>query len=123
MRIELRIDRLLVDESLLGKESPGGVRLSLERELTRLLSSPGAAEALQRIGAVDALRPGDLPAARWQRDGLGTRVATVVGRGLGLEAADSESHSRPDRETSIATDLGGGRRASSHAAIQRNHYV
>jgi len=91
MRIELRIDRVVVDESVLGGERVAGVRLSLERELARLLTAPGAGNALHKIGAVDALSPAHLPAARSDREGLGTRLAAAIGQGVGLETVGSET--------------------------------
>lgn len=84
MRIELHIDRLVLDGALLGGERTADVRAALQRELTALLGVPGALEALRGLGAVDALPPLRLGQARHARDRLGGRIATAVGQGLGI---------------------------------------
>ncbi|HEX7112549.1 MAG TPA: hypothetical protein VF216_08895 [Mizugakiibacter sp.] len=91
MRIELHIERLLLDGALLDGERAADVRAALQRELTRQLAAPGALEALRGLGAVDALPPLPLQQARHARDRLGGRIAAAVGQGLGITAAVSPS--------------------------------
>lgn len=88
MRIDVRIERLVLDEALLGGERPAGVRAGLERELARRLATPGALDALRRIGAVEALPPLALPAARGPQEPLGARIAAALGRGLGIDRVE-----------------------------------
>lgn len=115
MRIGLRIDRLVVDDSLLAGERAPGICHSLERELVRLLSAPGAGDILRRIGAVDVVSPTPLPAASDRRVGLGTRVAAAVGMGMGLDDADrplpSRGHGSATHDASQSHDVRGGHRA------------
>jgi hypothetical protein len=84
MSIALHIERLVIDEALLGGECAGSVRAALEGELGRLLGQPGALDVLRSFGAVDALPPVILPPASHPHERLGTRVATAVQSGLGI---------------------------------------
>jgi len=84
MSIHLHIERLVIDESLLGTERAGTVRAAIERDLARHLAHPGALETLKSIGAIDALPAVSLPLADRPRDRLGPRIATAVQDGLGL---------------------------------------
>jgi hypothetical protein len=78
MKVMLHIERLVLDEAVLGSEPARDVGASIERELARRFAEPGAAERLARIGAVDRL-----PApASGTRGALGTRVASAVGETL-----------------------------------------
>lgn len=86
MSIELHIERLVIDESVLGGERAGNVRAAIERELAQRLMHPGAADSLRGMGVLDALAPAALPAAH-PREQLGTRIAAAVQQGLGLPAA------------------------------------
>lgn len=87
MSIELHIERLVIDEALLGGERAGSVRAALEYELGRLLAQPGAADALRGLGAVATLPPATLPPASPPHDRLGMRIATAVQHGLGITPA------------------------------------
>ena len=87
MSIELHIERLVIDESVLGGERAGNVRAAIERELAQRLMHPGAADSLRGLGVLDALTPAALPAAAHPREQLGTRIAAAVQQGLGLTAA------------------------------------
>jgi hypothetical protein len=100
MSIELRIDRLVIDEAVLGGERAGSVRAALERELAHTLSREGSIEALSRIGAVTHLPACGLPDVKLARGDLGGRIAAAVGEGLGVP--------RATRMTAGAT-RGGGR--------------
>lgn len=87
MSIVLHIERLVLDEAVLGRERPDKVRAELERELQRQLSAPGVAHALPGIGSVVSLPSCGLPDARHGRGGIGGRIAAAVGQGLGVESA------------------------------------
>ena len=89
MSIELHIERLVLDEALLGGERAGNVRAALEGELARLLTRPGAVDALRGLGAVATLPPARLPTASDPHERLGPRIATAVQRGLGITPAPS----------------------------------
>ncbi|MHB1057965.1 MAG: hypothetical protein ACYC0F_08795 [Rhodanobacter sp.] len=86
MSIELHIERLVIDEAVLGGERAAGVRAAIERELAQRLMDPGAADSLRRLGVRDALAPATLPAAM-RHEQLGTRIATALQQGLGLPVA------------------------------------
>jgi hypothetical protein len=84
--IVLHIERLVIDEAVLGGERGDDVRVALQRELARWLAAPGAREALAGAGAVDAL-PSLWLAPTGQGSGpLGARIAAAVGEGLGIDA-------------------------------------
>jgi hypothetical protein len=87
MSVVLHIERLVLDEALLGGEFAGAVRSGLERELTQLLAQPGSIDMLRRLGAVDTLAPASLPAAGHRQEHLGPRIAEAVKHGLGTPAA------------------------------------
>ena len=84
MSIELHIERLVVDQTLLAGERGTRVRGAIERELAELLARPGTVEALRGIGAVTALPPARLPPVTQTHDHLGARIAVAVGHGLGI---------------------------------------
>jgi hypothetical protein len=86
--IVLHIERLLIDEALLGGERAGSVRAALERELAQRLAQPGAVDMLRGLGAIAALPPAPLPLASTPHDRLGTRIATAVQHGLGISLAN-----------------------------------
>lgn len=87
MSIELHIERLVIDESVLGGERAGNVRAAIERELAQRLMHPGVADSLRGLGVRDALAPAALPAAMHPHERLGTRIATALQQGLGLPVA------------------------------------
>ena len=87
MSIVLHIERLVLDEAVLGGERASRVRAELERELEHQLSSPGAIHALSGIGSVASLPSCALPNAKQVRDGIGGRIAAAVGQGLGIGSA------------------------------------
>jgi hypothetical protein len=84
MSIVLHIERLVLDEALVGSERPGAMRMAIEHELLRQLAQPATAERLRNLGAVDELPTVALPAARYPREHLGSRVAIAVRDGLGV---------------------------------------
>jgi hypothetical protein len=85
--IVLHIERLVIDEPVLGGERAGSVRAALEVELEHLLAQPGAIAALRGLGAIAALPPGTLPPAGPPREQLGPRIAAAVQHGLGITPA------------------------------------
>lgn len=84
MSIVLHVDRLVLDESLLGQEQPAAVRMAIERELRRQLTRPDATVRLRDIGTVAELPTTALPPARHSRERLGSRIATAVSHSLGV---------------------------------------
>ncbi len=87
MSIVLHIERLVIDEAVLGGERAGSVRVALERELALRLAQPGAVDTLRGLGAIAALPPVTLPPASLPHDRLGMRIATAVQHGLGITPA------------------------------------
>jgi hypothetical protein len=84
--IVLHIDRVVVDECLLGKETGAAVRAALERELAARLASHGVAGSLSGIGSIDALPAVPMAPAR-PRQHLGARIAAAVAQGLAVRGA------------------------------------
>ena len=84
MSIVLHIDRLVIDEAVLGGERAASVLATIERELAQKLAQPGSADTLRSLGAIAALPPATLPPAGHVHDRLGTRIATAVQHGLGI---------------------------------------
>ena len=84
MSIVLHIERLVLDEALVGNEHHGAVRVAIERELLQQLTQPGATERLREIGAVAELPTVALPSARHPLERLGPRIAMAVRDGLGI---------------------------------------
>jgi hypothetical protein len=87
MSIALHIERLVIDEAVLGGERAGNVRAAIERELAQRLAQPGSADALRGLGAIAALPPATLPPPGHAHDRLGMRIATAVQHGLGITPA------------------------------------
>jgi len=98
--IELRIERLVIDEVVLGGDRASSVRVALERELAQTLSHPDAIRALSGIGAVMSLPVCGMPEAKRVRTSLGGRIAAAVGKGLGVGPAE---------QTSVGLTKSGGR--------------
>lgn len=86
MSIELHIEQLVIDGTLLGSERSDAVRQAIERELSRRLAQPGTAEALSRMDSVATLPSATLPPAS-PRDSFGVRIASAVQQGLGTHAS------------------------------------
>jgi hypothetical protein len=87
MSIELHIERLVIDETLLGGERGESIRAAIELELAGLLARPGAIDALRGVGAVTALPTVTLAQAGGTHDRLGTRIAMAVEHGLEITRA------------------------------------
>lgn len=79
--IELRIDRLVVDGSLVDEVNPRAIHAAVESELSRLLAGVGAkdlrAMTLAQVKSADLHAPGPMDAAA-----LGTHVSDAVGSTL-----------------------------------------
>ena len=82
MSIALHIERLVIDEAVLGGERAADVRLLLERELAHRLAQPGALDALRGTGAVTALPAAAVPAPARGQERLGSCLAMAVGQSL-----------------------------------------
>ena len=87
MSIVLHIERLVIDEAVLGGERLGSVRATIERELAQRLAQPGSADTLRSLGAIAALPPATLPPAGPEHGRLGMRLATALQHGLGITPA------------------------------------
>jgi hypothetical protein len=92
MKIQLHVERLVLDEMLLQGERATSVRTALEHELAALLGQAGTADPFRRIGIVDALPAISLRAANRPGERLGSRVAAAVGQGLGLSGGRAHPH-------------------------------
>jgi hypothetical protein len=84
MSIVLHIERLALDQTLLGDEHASAVRLAIERELSLRLQQPDAVDVLRSMGSLTALPAGALPAATYPHERLGSRIATAVQGSLGI---------------------------------------
>jgi hypothetical protein len=83
MSLRVHIERLVVDEAVLGQLRPSALRTAVEDALRRELAKAGAPERLARLGRIDALAPAALAPARHGGDGLAARLAATVGASLG----------------------------------------
>jgi hypothetical protein len=85
--IQLHIERLVLDEALLGSDRAEAVRASIEHELARRLAQPGAIDALRGIGVEAGLPPVTLPPPTSRPgDHLGSRIATALQHGFGIQS-------------------------------------
>lgn len=91
MKIDLRIDRLVLDAALLEGGRADAVAAAIESELARLLTMPDAAGALRGIGAIDALPALTLatPPTDARAPNLGTQIARSLSDGLALATPSS----------------------------------
>lgn len=95
MKIELHIERLVLDQTLLGAERASAVRAAIEHELGRLLATPDAFGELRGIGHVASLPPALLPPAAHPREALGPRIAAAVQHGLGNALVSAPAARQP----------------------------
>lgn len=96
MKIELRIDRLVLDAEWLGANARDAVADAVRMELAHLLAQPGAADALRTIGAVDTLPALTLTAgAESTRHGAGLAVAHALAGALGVSRVGAGSMPAP----------------------------
>lgn len=89
MSITLHIDRLVVDQALLGDGGAVALRQGIERELSLRLMQGGTVEGLRHLGAVAELPPCRLPRATHPGDGLAARIASGIYLGLGVTRGGS----------------------------------
>lgn len=99
MKIELHIERLVLDEMLLGRERVAVVRSGIELELAQQLAGQDADLALRRIGSIASLPSASLPPGRHPRDQLGPRIATAVSQALGVGGTPSSQPHRQRRQS------------------------
>lgn len=100
MKIELRIERLVLDAEWLGVNARDAVADAIRMELSHLLAQPGAIDALRTIGAVDALPALTLTAgAESTRHGAGLAVAHALAGALGVGRIGAESMPAPSLGT------------------------
>ena len=100
MKIELRIERLVLDAEWLGANARDAVAGAIRMELAHLLAQPGAADALRTIGAVDALPALTLTAgAESTRHGAGLAVAQALAGALRISGIGAESAPAPSLGT------------------------
>ena len=92
MSIALHIERLVIDEALLGGERAADVRVAIERELARQLMHPGARQSASRLGVLATLPAAVLPPVTHPREQLGTRIAMAVGQRLDIDASPTREH-------------------------------
>lgn len=90
MSIELHIERLVLDEALLGGERPEQVRAVIERELARRLAQPGTSAALAGFGHVASLPTSNLPPGTSAT--FGRRLAQTLARTMGVPADKGAGH-------------------------------
>jgi hypothetical protein len=87
MRIDLHIERLVLDGLPLTGAEGARVGRAVERELARLLAKPRAADALRRGGTVPDLRAPPFELGAGDRpDAIGRKIARAVHGGLGRPA-------------------------------------
>ncbi len=90
MSIVLHIDRLVIDEALLGGERPDRVRATIERELAQRLMQPGTVATLAGLGQVASLPTLDLlPGASAT---LGHRLARTLARSVSMPTDNGSGH-------------------------------
>lgn len=82
MSIELHIERLVIDEAVLGGQGPGLMRAAIERELTKRLAQPGTGAVLADLGHVASVPTSNLPAGTPST--LGHRLAQTLARTMGV---------------------------------------
>ena len=95
MSIELHIERLVIDEALLGGERAAAVGMAMTHELQRLLAHPNGVAALAGVGAVASLPPGRLLPSTIATDRLGPRLAQAVHQVLGTSSPTAPSRGAP----------------------------
>jgi hypothetical protein len=89
MNIVLHIERLVLDQAVLGDERASSVRTAVERELSQRLRQPGVIDALRGIGHAATLPAVPMPAPSSRLDRLAPRIATAVHNGLNPSGARS----------------------------------
>ena len=95
MSIELHIERLVIDEAVLGGERAMAVGAAMTHELQRLLMHPNALAVLADVGAVASLQPGRLTPSVDAADRLGPRLAQAVHQVLGAPSPTASTRGAP----------------------------
>jgi hypothetical protein len=86
MKIQLHIERLILDGLPIERRDGAIVQAAVEAELARLLTVEGPSNGLLSGGATPAARGGSIQLERKSNPaGLGTEIARAVFRGLGNE--------------------------------------
>ena len=84
MKINLHIERLVLDGLSIDRTQGGKVRAAVEQELTRLLAAGGLSQQLGGGAPVPRLRGGNLKVAKGVEAGaLGAKIARAVHEGIG----------------------------------------
>jgi hypothetical protein len=84
MNVRLHIERLVLDGLPLAPGQAPLVQAAVEAELARLIAGSGVAPGLPSLGAVPALRAGDLQLAPGTTPaGIGSQIARAVFSGIG----------------------------------------
>lgn len=84
MRIQLHIDKLVLDGLPVDRTNGPAIKAAVEAELTRLLSRGGLTPELASGIAVPALRGGNIDASgKVEPSRLGRQIAGAVYRGIG----------------------------------------
>jgi hypothetical protein len=84
MDIRVHIERLVIDEALIGNGDRAALQAAVATELTQLLAAQGLGAAWRAGGAVPTVRGGTVePAAGQDPARLGQQVAQAVYRRIG----------------------------------------
>jgi hypothetical protein len=84
MKINLHIERLVLDDLPIERTQGSKVRAAVEQELTRLLAVGGLSQQLGTGASVPRLRGGNIKVANGvQAGGLGAKIARAVHEVIG----------------------------------------
>lgn len=84
MDIQVHIERLVVDEALIGNGDRDALQVAVTTELTQLLAAQGLGEAWRAGGAAPYVRGGTIqPTAGQDPARLGQQVAQAIYGGIG----------------------------------------
>jgi len=89
MNIVLHIERVVLDQAVLGDERASAVRAGIERELSQHLRQPGVIDALRGIGHTATLPVVPMATPSSPLDRLAPRIAMAVHHGLNPSGARS----------------------------------
>lgn len=83
MRIQVYIDRLVLDGLPVQNHEGSAIREAIERELTRLLAEGGLSPELVTNGAFTDLPVGTMKVAESNSTKIGREIARTIHRGIG----------------------------------------
>ena len=84
MKINLHIERLILDGLPISPDQKHLVQASVEAELSRMLSEGGLAQELASGGAVPSVGAGEIQVASGEAShGLGKKIAKSLYKGIG----------------------------------------